>query len=103
MAATLDRGATVVVVGVPAREVTVPLPLIQDHQIRIQGSATYLPADYAESIALLRSGAVRADDIVSSVRPLARVAEAFAPAQAGADTKVLVVVDPDAFAQPAPG
>jgi hypothetical protein len=28
------------VVGVPAGEVSVPLPIVQDHQIRIQGSAT---------------------------------------------------------------
>jgi hypothetical protein len=45
-----------VVVGVPARDVTVPLPIVQDHQIRIQGSATYLPEDYAESADLLRRG-----------------------------------------------
>ena len=44
--AIADKGGTVVVVGVPATEVTVPLPIVQDHQIRIQGSATYLPEDY---------------------------------------------------------
>ena len=51
--AIADKGGTVVVVGVPAAEVTVPLPIVQDHQIRIQGSATYLPEDYAESAGLL--------------------------------------------------
>ena len=49
--AMADKGGTVVVVGVPAREVTIPLPIVQDHQIRIQGSATYLPRDYQESAA----------------------------------------------------
>ena len=55
--AMADKGGTVVVVGVPARDVTVPLPVVQDHQIRIQGSATYLPEDYRESTDLLRRGA----------------------------------------------
>ena len=31
---------TVVVVGVPPAPVTIPLPMIQDRQLRIQGSAT---------------------------------------------------------------
>ena len=51
--AIAGKGGTVVIVGVPAADVTIPLALVQDHQIRIQGSATYLPEDYAESIRLL--------------------------------------------------
>ena len=88
-----DKGGTVMVVGVPAREVTVPLPIVQDHQIRIQGSATYLPPDYAESADLLRRGAVRTADFVTAVRPLAQVAEAFELASSGQHVKVLVSVD----------
>ena len=90
--AIADKGGTVMVVGVPAREVTVPLPIVQDHQIRIQGSATYLPPDYAESADLLRRGAVRAADFVTAVRPLAQVAEAFELASSGQHVKVLVSV-----------
>ena len=89
-----DKGGTVMVVGVPAREVTVPLPIVQDHQIRIQGSATYLPPDYAESADLLRRGAVRTADFVTAVRPLAQVAEAFELASSGQHVKVLVSAEP---------
>ena len=32
--AMADKGGTVVVVGVPARAVTVPLPIVQGHRIR---------------------------------------------------------------------
>ncbi len=88
--AIADKGGTVVVVGVPTREVTVPLPIVQDHQIRIQGSATYLPGDYQESIDLLGRGAVRTADFVTAVRPLAQVAEAFELASSGNHVKVLV-------------
>jgi threonine dehydrogenase-like Zn-dependent dehydrogenase len=90
--AMADKGGTVMVVGVPAREVTVPLPVVQDHQIRIQGSATYLPEDYRESADLLRRGAVRTADFVTATRPLAQVAEAFELASSGDHVKVLVTV-----------
>jgi threonine dehydrogenase-like Zn-dependent dehydrogenase len=90
--AMADKGGTVMVVGVPARDVTIPLPIIQDHQMRIQGSATYLPADYEESARLLGSGAVRTADFVTATRPLDQVAEAFELAYSGDHVKVLVTV-----------
>ena len=88
--AIADKGGTVMVVGVPAGEVSVPLPIVQDHQIRIQGSATYLPEDYAESAGLLGRGAIRTSDFVTATRPLAEVAEAFELASSGQHVKVLV-------------
>jgi L-iditol 2-dehydrogenase len=90
--AIADKGGTVVVVGVPAADVTVPLPIIQDHQIRIQGSATYLPEDFRDSAGLLRAGAVNAADFVTATRPLDQVAEAFELASSGEHVKVLVTV-----------
>jgi 2-desacetyl-2-hydroxyethyl bacteriochlorophyllide A dehydrogenase len=88
--AIADKGGTVVVVGVPAAAVTVPLPVVQDHQIRIQGSATYLPEDYRDSVDLLRRGAVKTADFVTATRPLDQVADAFALASSGDHVKVLV-------------
>ena len=90
--AIADKGGTVMVVGVPAAAVTVPLPIVQDHQIRIQGSATYLPEDYAESAGLLGRGVIRTSDFVTATRPLAQVAEAFELASSGQHVKVLVTV-----------
>src|SRR5207247_10105923 len=90
--AIADKGGTVIVGGVPAAAVTVPLPIVQDHQIRIQGSATYLPEDYAESAGLLGRGAVRTADFATATRPLAQVAEAFELASSGQHVKVLVTV-----------
>ncbi len=90
--AIADKGGTVVVLGVPAQDVMVPLPIVQDHQIRIQGSATYLPEDYRESADLLRRGAVRTADFVTATRPLDQVAEAFELASSGNHVKVLVTV-----------
>jgi 2-desacetyl-2-hydroxyethyl bacteriochlorophyllide A dehydrogenase len=88
--AIADKGGTVVVVGVPAGAVTVPLALLQDSQLRIQGSATYLPEDYVEAMRLLRDGVVRAADFVTAIRPLTEAAAAFADAESGEHIKVLL-------------
>jgi 2-desacetyl-2-hydroxyethyl bacteriochlorophyllide A dehydrogenase len=88
--AMATKAGTVVVIGVPAAPVTVPLPLIQDAQLRIQGSATYLPADFAESMRLLESGEVVVDDIVTEVLPLTEAAAAFADAASTDHIKVLL-------------
>lgn len=87
-----SKGGTVVIVGVPSRDVMVPLPIIQDHQIRIQGSATYLARDYDESINLLRDGKIRTADIVTATRPLEAVAEAFLLSSSGEEVKVLLTI-----------
>jgi len=84
-----SKGGTVVVVGVPVRDVTIPLAIVQDHQIRIQGSATYLPVDYHESMRLLRS-AIKPADIISAVYDVTDSGQAFAAAASGSETKVLV-------------
>ena len=72
-----------VIVGVPAAPVTVPLPEIQDLQIRIQGSATYTRDDYAEATAMITEGLVRPEDFVTAQYPLTEVAAAFADTSSG--------------------
>lgn len=91
--AMASKGGTVVIVGVPVGDVAIPLAVVQDHQIRIQGSATYLPEDYAESIRLLADGAVDVDAVVTAEVPLTRAAEAYALSSGGEHVKVLVAVD----------
>jgi 2-desacetyl-2-hydroxyethyl bacteriochlorophyllide A dehydrogenase len=85
-----NKGGSVIVVGVPPADVTVPLPMIQDSQLRLQGSATYLPADFADAIDLLATGAVDVTAMITSVRPLGEAAQAFAEAASGAHIKVLL-------------
>ena len=88
--ALADKGGTVVVVGVPAGNVSIPLPAVQDSQLRIQGSATYLPDDFAEAMRLLADGKVAVDEMVTAVHPLGEAARAFADAASGAHIKVLL-------------
>ena len=91
--ALASKGGTVVIVGVPASDVTIPLAIVQDHQIRIQGSATYLPQDFTDGIRLLQNGAVITADIVTATLPLEQVAEAFDLSLSGDHIKVLVTIN----------
>lgn len=86
------KAGTVVIVGVAERDVRVPLPVIQDQQVRLQGSATYLPEDFEEAQQIIRSGAVTANDFITRRVPLDRVAEAFALSSEGEQVKVVVTV-----------
>lgn len=88
------KAGTVVVVGVPTHDVTIPLPVVQDQQVRIQGSATYLPEDYREAIEIIAAGTVRADEIVTATYPLDEVASAFEASSSGEHVKVLVRAQP---------
>jgi 2-desacetyl-2-hydroxyethyl bacteriochlorophyllide A dehydrogenase len=89
------KGGTVMVVGVPAAPVTVPLPEIQDLQVRIQGSATYIRGDYIDAIAMIEAGLVDPDDFITARYPLGNVAEAFAAAATGEHVKVVVTAEHD--------
>lgn len=95
--AVANKGGTVVVVGVPPADVVIPLPIIQDSQIRIQGTATYLPEDYPDAMQLLRAGTVSAADFVTAVHPLTDAAAAFRDAESGRHIKVLIAPDPAAL------
>jgi L-iditol 2-dehydrogenase len=90
--ALAQKGGTVVVVGVPRGPVQVPLPLIQDREIRIQGSAMYVAEDVARAIELMTTGIVDARRIVTASFPLERAADAFAAARSGGDVKVQIEV-----------
>lgn len=90
--ALAEKGGTVVVIGVPRGPVEIPLPLIQDREIRIQGSAMYVAQDVARAIELISKRTVDANRIVTATFPLERAAEAFSAARSGDHLKVQILV-----------
>jgi L-iditol 2-dehydrogenase len=87
------RGGTVIVVGVPTAEVVIPLPLLQDREVRLQGSAMYVREDVVRAIDLMVRGVISIEEIVTLTLPLARAADGFAAAGAGSHVKVQLLVD----------
>lgn len=86
----LRRAGTLVVVGVPARDAVLPMPVIQDFEIRVQGSAAYNEADIETALRIAVDGGLPTAEVISSRYSLAEVTEAFAAAAADSSGKVLV-------------
>jgi 2-desacetyl-2-hydroxyethyl bacteriochlorophyllide A dehydrogenase len=82
------KGGTVIVVGVPVAGVSIPLPLVQDREVRIQGSAMYVREDVVGAIDLMERGVVPTEQIVTLTLPLERADDAFAAARSGEHVKV---------------
>jgi 2-desacetyl-2-hydroxyethyl bacteriochlorophyllide A dehydrogenase len=93
--ALAQKGGTVVVVGVATGPVQIPLPIIQDQEIRIEGSAMYVRQDVERAIELVRQGAVPVEEMVTATYPLERAAEAFAAAGSGEQVKVQLTSYPE--------
>lgn len=85
------KAGTVMVVGVPSGDITIPMALVQDQQVRVQGSATYTAVDFATSIEMVAAGEVRSTDFITAQYPLEQTAEAFAASSSGEQVKVLVL------------
>jgi 2-desacetyl-2-hydroxyethyl bacteriochlorophyllide A dehydrogenase len=85
------KGGSVMIVGVPSSPVTVPLPEVQDQQVRVQGSAMFMPADFIAATRMIQTGQVRDKDIITAQFPLEKAAEAFAASASGEEVKVVVV------------
>jgi threonine dehydrogenase-like Zn-dependent dehydrogenase len=89
----VERGGTVVLLGVPSGPLEVPAFALQDRQIRLQGSATYHSDDFREAIRIIGGNHLDPDRIITSAFPLRSAPAAFAAAESGDQVKVLVTAD----------
>lgn len=71
------KGGTVVVEGVPRGQVSIPLHLVQDRELRLQGTAMYVRQDVERAIELIVDGHVPVDRLVTAEFPLAGAGQAF--------------------------
>lgn len=86
--ALAHKGGTVIVEGVPEHDVTIPLAIVQDREIRLQGTAMYTREDMLSAMSLIAEGKVDAGSLVTNVLPLDQAAEGFAAADSGSEIKV---------------
>lgn len=96
------KGGRIIVVGVGAPGPTpVRLDLVQDREIRVEGSLMYTAEDYRTALDLISSGAIDTDALITGTFPLEDAAAAFAAALAPEHVKVLVTMAaPDAVGAP---
>ena len=70
------RGSRIVVIGVLQKEFSIPLlPDFVQHELSLSGTTMYVPQDYREMIALMGSGVIRTDGMISHRFPLEQVPE----------------------------
>ncbi|MER6565515.1 alcohol dehydrogenase catalytic domain-containing protein [Streptomyces sp. NPDC001093] len=90
----VTKGGQIVVVGVGTPGTTpVRLDLIQDREIRVEGTLMYTGEDYRTAMSLIASGAVDTTELVTATYPLADAAKAFAASADPEQVKVLVTVE----------
>ena len=90
---SVEKGGTVLVVGVPQGPQTLPVDLVQDREITIRGCLMYVEDDVRRAMNLLADGSAPADQLITSVFPLHRAEEAFHAAGGPDELKVLIRVD----------
>ena len=89
------KGGTVVVAGVTNRDVMIPLSLVQDRELRLQGTAMYIREDVTAAIGLIEDGHVPVSRLVSAEFALDEAAEAFRVAAEGLPDRPAVKVHLD--------
>lgn len=85
------RGGTVVVVGAGHGEISLSIPVLQDDEVAITGSAMYRLDDFPEAERLVQETAW-IQDLVTARFPIHRSAQAFAAAGDGSNIKVQVAL-----------
>ena len=86
----LRRSGTLLVVGVPPRDFAIPMPLVQDWELRVQGCANYTEEDIVTALGMGQD--LPEEEIISDRFPFAEAAVAFG--QAARNTSGKVVVGP---------
>ena len=88
----LEKGGTVMTVGVPAGPTTVDLELIQDREISLLGNLMYVRTDVEVAIGLLRERRLPLDELITGVFSLDEAQQAFDASNDPEQVKVLVEI-----------
>jgi L-iditol 2-dehydrogenase len=87
------RGGTVTLIGNLAPKVEIPLQIVVTRQLRLLGSCASA-GEYEECIALMESGAINVDPLISAVAPLSEGADWFKRLYAREPGLMKVVLQP---------
>ncbi len=87
------KGGTVVLVGNIAAQVPIPLQKVVTRQVRLQGSCASA-GEYTEAMALIASGQIKVQPLITAVAPLSDGPEWFARLHAREPNLMKIVLDP---------
>lgn len=88
-----NKGATILVMGVFGNEVSIPVGLVQDWELRLLGSLMYVGDDYREAIRLLHNNLVSSEQIITHRFTISDAPKAFDKAlERGSVLKVILSI-----------
>jgi len=89
----VGKGGTIIVVGVFGERPRVDMGLVQDHELTLRGTLMYRREDYERAVALMQSGQVRTEPLVTMHFPFERYADAYAAIDHARDRVMKVFID----------
>lgn len=72
----------------PGSDVRLPLAIVQDHEIRLQGTAMHTRKDMEPAMRIIAEGKVDVSSLVTKTVPLADNSEGFRAADSGGEIKI---------------
>ena len=87
---SIRRSGTLLIVGVPPRDITVPLPFVQDWELKVQGCANYTGVDIDTAIGIAAEGGLPADEVIAACYGIEDAAAAFDAAALNSSGKVVL-------------
>ena len=91
--AAIQKGGTIVVVGVFGEKPRVDLGLVQDHELTLRGTLMYQRADYVRAVDLIASGGVITRPLMSKHFSIDDYLEAYHFIDAQGDKSLKVFID----------
>ncbi|MFV0434357.1 MAG: zinc-binding dehydrogenase [Leucobacter sp.] len=88
----LEKGGSLMTVGVPAGPTEIDLQLIQDHEIALLGNLMYVRQDMELAIELLREQRQPLDELITASFDITEAEKAFAASDDPEQVKVLVTI-----------
>jgi L-iditol 2-dehydrogenase len=90
---SIQKGGTIVVVGVFGGQPRVNLALVQDRELNLRGTLMYRLPDYQKAVALIASGGIITGPLVTKHFPLESYLEAYRFIEKFGDRSMKVIID----------
>ena len=90
------KGSDILVVGVVPDLCAIDMGFVQDHELRISGSAMYRVEDYREAIRLVGDGLIEFDALITHHVPFSDYASAYTLIEQAKDKAMKVIIDMEA-------
>ena len=91
--AAIDKGGTIVVVGVFGSKPAIDMARVGEHEILMIGSMMYRREDYETAVAWIADGSIRTEPLYSRHFPLERYADAYRYIDEQGDQAMKIFVD----------